>query len=68
MTLTLSLSNPGPNATLASQSTATVVIQAANQPPPPPALVTMQSVQLVTNKKHLVTQILVGFSGARECR
>jgi subtilisin-like proprotein convertase family protein len=61
--LTVSLSNPGPNATLASQSTATVVIQAANQPPPAPALVTMQSVQLVTNKKHLVTQILVGFSG-----
>ena len=62
--LTVSLSNPGPNATLASLSTATVVIQGANQPPPASTLVTMQSVQLVTNKKHLVTQIVVGFSGA----
>jgi hypothetical protein len=63
VSFTVSLSNPGPNAVLASQSTATVVIQAANQLPPPPPLVTMQTVQLVTNKKHLVTQILVGFSG-----
>jgi hypothetical protein len=60
---TLTLSNPGPNVVLAGQSTISVVIQAANQTPPPPPLVTMQTVQLVTNKKHLVTQILVGFSG-----
>ena len=57
----LTLSNPGPNSTLGSQTTATVVIQGST--PPPPALVTMQGVQLVKNKKHLITQILVGFSG-----
>jgi RHS repeat-associated protein len=31
--------------------------------PPPPALVSMTRVQFVTNKKHLVTQILVTMSG-----
>jgi hypothetical protein len=32
--------------------------------PTPPALVTMTVVRLVTDKKHRVTQIIVGFSGA----
>jgi subtilisin-like proprotein convertase family protein len=63
VSFSISLSSPGQNATLGAQSTATLVIHAVNQVPPPPALVAMQSVQLVTNKKHLITQILVGFSG-----
>jgi hypothetical protein len=63
LTVSIALSQPGSNATLGSQSTATLVIQSVNQAPPPPPLVTMQSVQLVT-KKHLVSEILIGFSGA----
>jgi len=64
VTVNLSLSGPGTNATLGSQSTSTLVIQGVNQPPPAASLVTMQSVGLVTNKKHMVTQIVIGFSGA----
>ncbi len=63
VTVNLSLSSPGTNATLGSQSTATLVIQGTNITPAA-ALVTMQSVGLVTNKKHQVTQIVIGFSGA----
>ena len=32
--------------------------------PTPPPLVTMTSIRTETNKKHLVTEIIVGFSGA----
>ncbi len=63
VTVNISLSSPGTYATLGSLSTATLVIQSASTPPPL-ALVTMQSVGLVTNKKHMVTQIVLGFSGA----
>jgi hypothetical protein len=42
-------------------ATAQAVI-AVNAPPPPP-LVTMTAVRPVTNKKHLVTEIIVTFSG-----
>ena len=35
--------------------------------PPPQPLVTLINVQLILNKKHLVTQILVTFSGAVQC-
>jgi subtilisin-like proprotein convertase family protein len=62
-TVNLSLSSPGANATLGSQATATLVIQGTNVVPPPAPLVTLQNVVLVKNKKHLVTEILVGFSG-----
>jgi len=54
------LSNPGTNAALGVPSTETLVIQ--NAPPPP--LVTVESVQLETNKKHKVTGIVIDFSGA----
>ena len=66
VTVNVGLSNPGTYTTLGSQPTATVVIEPANvapPPPPPPPLVTVDSVQTVT-KKHLITEILVGFSGA----
>ena len=64
LTLSVGLSSPGTNATLGSQSAATVVIQSVNQAPPPPPLVTLGAVTTVTNKKHQVKQIQVGFSGA----
>jgi hypothetical protein len=38
-------------------------IHNVNQPPP---LVTMETVRLLTNKKHRVTEIIVGFSGGLE--
>ena len=40
----------------------TLTVTAATTTPPP--LVTMTTVQLMTNKKHLVTQIVISFSGA----
>ena len=40
----------------------TLTVTASTTPPPP--LVTMTTVRPVTNKKHLVTQIMVSFSGA----
>jgi hypothetical protein len=61
-TVNIVLSNPGANAVLGSPSTETLVIQ--NAPAPPAPLVTMQSVQLETNKKHQVTEIVIGLSGA----
>ncbi len=64
LTVNLGLSSPGANATLGSQSTATLVIQSQNTPPPAPPLVTLESVHVVKNKKHLVQGIQVGFSGA----
>ena len=64
VTVTIALSSPGSNTTLGSQSTATLVIQSPNQPPPPPPLVTLESISLVTNKKHQVKQIEVDWSGA----
>jgi plastocyanin len=33
-------------------------------PPPPPPLITMTNVQFVRNKRHLVTQVTIDFSGA----
>ena len=66
VTVNVGLSNPGTYTTLGSQPTATVVIEPVNvapPPPPPPPLVTVDSVGTVT-KKHLIREILVGFSGA----
>ena len=64
MTLTVSLSNPGSYTQLGSQSTATIVIEPVNATTPPPPPVTVENVTVVKNKKHLITEILVGFSGA----
>jgi hypothetical protein len=63
LTVTLSLSSPGAGAVLGSPATATLVIHNVHQPAAPPPLVTMQGVQLVTNQKHRVAEVLVGFSG-----
>ena len=64
VTVNIGLSSPGSNAMLGSQSTATVVIQSASTAPPPPPLVTLGSVQPLTNKKHQLKQIELNWSGA----
>jgi subtilisin-like proprotein convertase family protein len=64
LTVNIGLFSPGTNATIGTQSTAAIVIQSLNTAPPPPPLVTLESVTTVTNKKHQVKQIQVGFSGA----
>lgn len=55
------LSNPGTDATLGAPFTETLVIQ--NAPAPAVPLVTMDGVQLETNKKHQVTGIVIDLSG-----
>jgi subtilisin-like proprotein convertase family protein len=57
------LSNPGIDAVLGAPFTETLVIQNAPAPPPPP-LVTLESVELKTNRKHQVTGIVLDLSGA----
>jgi hypothetical protein len=42
----------------------TLTVTRSLPPPPPPPLVTLTNVQVVTNKKHQVTQIIVSVSGA----
>jgi hypothetical protein len=57
------------DATFAASAVASPVVQtvtgihSGGQPPPPLSLVTMESVRLRTNKKHLVVGVIVGFSG-----
>jgi Calx-beta domain len=62
LTVNLVLSNPGSGAVLGPQATATLVIQSIDQAP----LVSMSSVQLLSNNKHQVTEVNIGFSGALE--
>jgi hypothetical protein len=59
LTVNLVLSTPSKRGVLGSPPAATVVNHNVHVPP----LVTLTSVQLITNTTHQITQILVGFSG-----
>jgi subtilisin-like proprotein convertase family protein len=64
LTVNVVLSSPGAGANLGSPSTATLAILNAGQStsPTPTPLATMDSVQIVKNKKHQITGVLLGFS------
>jgi hypothetical protein len=63
LTFNVVLSGPSANASLGSLTTATITIVNAAQIPPPATLVTVNSVKVLKNRRNMVSQILVGFSG-----
>jgi hypothetical protein len=65
LTVNLVLSSPGAGAVLGSPALATLVIHNVDQTTTSPSSpwVTMNRVQLLTNQKHQVAEVIVGFSG-----
>jgi large repetitive protein len=69
LTVNVGLSNPGAGATLGSLTTSTVTIEyvppgGGGTPPPTPPLVTLAGIVPVKNKKKLVDELVLDFSGA----
>jgi subtilisin-like proprotein convertase family protein len=64
MTVNVVLSGPSANASLGTPFAATLTILNVGQTTALPPPVTVERVQLVKNKKHQITEIVVGFSGA----
>jgi hypothetical protein len=69
LTVNVGLSSPGAGATLGSLTTSTVTIEyvpgsTGNTTPPPVPLVTLAGIVTVKNKKKLVDELVLDFSGA----